>query len=219
MKRLVELWRTGLDWLITDYCISFFTYFTIIFAECAYVWSYYSTEVAIPFTVILLAYVLNVIVFGWLKGIWEGTRKELIFSILYVIMFIGLCIIGCIFNTLLCLALTIIPLIITYICIQLRDFQATNGFLRLTNKTFIKGFLYIVSQVIIIGCPYAIFVIFLVTIPTFPILLKVLIPVLYFIGIPFISLLEDEGASCNIFQIAYDITWDKDFEEFRNKMN
>ncbi|MGN1298856.1 MAG: hypothetical protein ACI4UE_02590 [Candidatus Scatovivens sp.] len=209
MKKIVEFWKRGITWLITDDLISFYTYFTIIFAECAYLWSHFSASVAIPFTIILLAYVLNVIVFAWLKGNWEGTRKELIFSILYVIIFIGLFIIGCIYKTSISIILTIIPLVITFIWIQLRTFQDTINISRSTDKLFSNKFFYILSQVIVIGCPYIVFVIFIAMIPTFPIILKVLIPIIYLPCIPLISLFEDETASCNIFEIAYDITWDK----------
>lgn len=149
MKKVVKLWKNGITGLFTEGSISFYTYFSIIFAECAYLWSHFSSSVAMPFTIILLAYVINVIVWGPLKGLWEGTKKELIFSILYVIIFIAL---------------------------------------------------------FIIGCPCIVFVIFIAMLPAFPIILKVLIPIIYLLCIPLIVVLEDEVA-CDIFEIAYDIDY------------
>ena len=207
MKKIVKFWKSGITWLLTDDLISFYTYFSIIFAECAYLWSYFPSSVAMPFTIILLAYVINVIVFGCLKGLWEGAKIEMIFSILYVIIFIGLFTIGCIYNTSISIVLTIIPLVITFIWIQLRECQdyIISWLANNLNKIFSNKFFYILSQVVVIGCPYIVFVIFIAMLPAFPIILKALIPIIYLLCIPLISLLEDE-ACCNIFEIAYDIT-------------
>lgn len=217
MKKIVESWKKGITWLFVEGLISFYTYFSIIFAECAYLWSHFSSSVAMTFTIILLAYVINVIGFGLLKGLWVGTKIELIFSILYVIIFISLLTIGCIYEASINIVLTIIPLVITFIWIQLEECQyiiisqMTEKLKKLKklkklNKIFSNKFFYILLQVIIIGCPYIVFVVFIVMLPTFPIILKVLIPIIYLLCIPLITLLEDE-AGCDIFEIAYDITW------------
>ena len=202
MKKVVKLWKNGITGLFTEGIVSFYTYFSIIFAECAYLWSHFSSSVAMPFTIILFAYVINVIVWGPMKGLWEGTKKELIFSILYVIIFIALFIIGCIYNTAISIVLTIIPLIITFICIQLKDGCSIFNCTKNELKIFIENLL----QVLVIGCPYIVFVIFIAMLPAFPIILKVLIPIIYLLCIPLIVVLEDEAA-CDIFEIAYDIDY------------
>ena len=166
-----------------------------------------------------MAYVINVIVLGCLKGRWEGDKIEIIFSILYEIIFIVLFIIGCIYNAYISIALTIIPLVITFIWILLRECQddIISWLTNKLNKIFSNKFLYILSQAVGIGCPYIVFVIFIAMLPEFPIILKVLIPIIYLLCIPLISILEDE-VGYNIFEIAYEITWNKELEYFSNKL-
>ena len=59
MKKLIENWNNGLHYLITDDLISFYTFFTIILAECSYLLSFHEFADAIPITIILLGYLLG----------------------------------------------------------------------------------------------------------------------------------------------------------------
>ena len=217
MKKVIENYFDAIYFLRTDDCVSFYTYFTIILAECAFLWSHYSASMAIPFTIILVAYIINVAVTGVLKGYWEGDRKELVFSILYVVNFICLFVIGCCIKLTMCIVLTGIPLIITAIWIQLRTFQDTTGISEVTDKLRKINFIWYFVQLIVLGVPYALFLISIIQIHTLPIILKVLILILYLLCIPFIVLLEEEFAAINIFELAYDIMWSKELEEFKKK--
>ena len=44
-------------------------------------------------------------------------------------------------------------------------------------------------------------------IPTIPITVKIVIPILYLLCMPLYAELEDDLATCDIFEIAYDVTW------------
>lgn len=191
MKKIVGFWKNGIDELINDETISFYTYFTIIFAECAFLWSQFSLSIAVPFTIIFFAHVINVIVFAWFKGFKGNQRTDVICSILYVSIFFMLFIIGCIFNILISIIVTIFPIIITFIGINSSEVQDAVS--------------DILLSIIVIGGPYIIFVISLWMIPEFSIILKGLISILYLICIPFICLLEDETSASNIFELADDI--------------
>lgn len=206
MKNLIENWMNGLSYLIADDHISFYTFFTVVLTECAYLWAFHESAIAIPITVILLGYILNVIVFSQLKGNVEGTKLEKVFSILYVLVFVTLFVIGCIFNWAIIVITTAILLGVTALWIVIRNLQGTS-------KIF-----WILSQIIIIGGPFVVFVIFCAKISFLPIALKVAIPLLYIILSPLIAYFEDDSAACNIFELAYDITWSKEYEEDCKKM-
>ena len=212
MKNLIESWIDGLSYLITDDLISFYTFFTVILAECSYLWGFHEVSVAIPITVILLGYMLNVIVFSFLKGCSEGTKLEKLFSILYVIVFVMLFIVGCIFNWCICIITTVILLAITALWIAIRNIQDTFIYLpKISPKldyliSVVNKFLYVASQIIIIGGPFVVFTIFFAKLTFIPTLLKVIIPTLYLVLCPFIAYFEDDLATCNVFELAYDVT-------------
>lgn len=218
MKNLIENWfenwREGLSYLIADDHISFYTFFTVILAECAYLWEYHEVSLAIPITVILLGYMLNVMVFARLKGNAEGTKLEKVFSILYVSVFVTLFVIGCFFNWAISVINTVILFGVTALWIVIRNHQDTFYYLPegspkiayLINKLFGDKIFWILSQIVIIGGPFVVFVIFCAKISFMPIALKVIIPLLYLIFSPFIAYFEDDSAASNIFELAYDVT-------------
>ena len=201
MKNLIDNWKAGLSYLFTDDLISFFSFFTIIFSECAYL-RFFTTQKMEIFTIILIGYVVNVIVCAFFKGFWEGTRIEVVFTILYSIVFVTLFIIGCCINLKISITFTIIPLIITAILIKIREHSCS-----------------ILAQFIVVGGPVIVLTITIIILPTLPIVLKIIIPILYAVCVPFISYMEDETSALNIFELAFDITWSKDLEDFRKKIS
>ena len=222
MKKLIENWNNGLHYLITDDLISFYTFFTIILAECSYLLSFHEFADAIPITIILLGYMLNVIVFARLKGNAEGTKLELVFSILYVTVFVTLFVIGCFFNLAISITTTAILFGVTALWIVIRNHQDTfyylpDGLPKITyliNNLFGNKIFWILSQIVIIGGPFIVFVIFCTKIPFLPIVLKVIIPLLYLSLSPLIANYEDDSAALNVFELAYAITWSKEYEEY-----
>lgn len=226
MKKAVRNWtKTLKNFLLEEDAISFYTFFTILLAECAFLWSNYSSTIAVKFTLILVAYIVNVLISAKLKGMWENDRKEVVFAIMYVVIFAIIFIIGCFINVLMNIILIAIPLIITFLWINIRILQNTT---LLYNPTSFWGRIeknltdlfdnnkiaYWISQIFVIGIPVALFVYFLATIQSLPIVLKILIPIGYIVLMPYIAYEEDWLGACNIFQIAYDITWTKEYEEW-----
>lgn len=225
MKRLFESWKDiAIGYLISDDLISFYTFFTVIFAECAYLWAFQTTGVAIGLTIVLLAYIVNVLVFAWLKGDYEGTKQELTIARLYVISFCVIFIIGCFISFWLNIMLTAIPFVITFWWIVIRDYQDTNyvgfgGIVGVIGKLFNNKVFWIISQIIVIGLPYVAFTRMLVLIPYIPLVLKIVISIVYLICAPFIALLEDEILAQNIFEIAYDIYYDEEYEKYMKELH
>lgn len=76
LEDVFEAWSDGLGYLIGDELNSYYTFFTVILAECAYLWAFYEKEIAMPFTVILFGYALNVIIGAVLKSWFEGSKIE-----------------------------------------------------------------------------------------------------------------------------------------------
>lgn len=215
MKKLIEAWTYGLSYLLGDIVISFYTFFTVAFAEVAYLWASQEEALAIPFTVIFLGYVLNVIVCAWFKGEWEGERKEVLFAIAYVVTFGILFVIGCFINFKMNIIMTVILLATTAVNIAIREWQscAYFGKFRKDNelvyvlKMSFKKIIYTLSQALVLGGPFVAFAVYLEQIPNLHVVLKVVIPIAYFLCIPLIAYYEDSSSARNIFELAYYITW------------
>ena len=211
MKKILEKWKRGCHYLIEDDLISYYTFFTVILAECSYLWTFYEAEIAVPFTLILLGYIINVLGTAWLKGIVEGSVFSAIVSIIYIIVFIVLLILSCSYDMILGIVLNLILFVVTAITIGIRTFQdsifySSNWFISKMQKLFSNESFWLMSQILLIGVPYVVFVIMFAQITYVPIVLKIIVPIVYLIIIPFISKLEDDLCACNIFELA--IEWD-----------
>ena len=218
MKKLFENWKSiAYNYMVCDDLISFYTFFTIIFAECAYLWAFETKFVAINLTIVFIAYIANILVFAWLKGWYEGEKGELIVARLYIVGFVTIFIVGCFISFWCNLLLTTIAFGVTYLWVKIRNFQDTQymefrGVVGAVSKLFNNAVFWVISQIIVIGVPFVAFVCMLTLVSELSITLKILIPIVYFIAAPFISLLEDEMVAQNIFEIAYDIFYNDKFE-------
>ncbi len=212
VKDAVGLWMSAWNFLITDDLISFYTFFTVIFAECAFLFANYPLKQAIPLSLILCLHIVNVIICSYKKSYNEGTRLEKTTIVVYGGVYIALLLIGCIFSILLSVVLTIIPVVVTFLWVRIRNCQDTLGLNNIIDKIFGNKIFWCFSQIVVIGLPFAVFVYFVATIKGLPIVFKILIPVIYFILMPFLSFLEDENAY-DIFEIAFDVEWSKESKE------
>lgn len=219
MKDLFDSWCRGWNFLINDELISWYAYFTIVLAEIAFLWGFLP-DIAMPFTILLGASILNIIVLGFLKGAREGAKEEIVFAILYAVFFVIIFIIGLFFNWIADIILFAIALIFTAMWINIRDFFAEIGY-RLSKKKFFKKvnrkMVMVIVEIFVIGLPLALFVCFTALSPL-PIWIKIVLPLVYTLLIPVIVYMEDGFAACNIFELAYDITWSKEMDEWCKKI-
>ena len=210
MKKIINEWKYGLAFLFDDDLISFYTFFTIVLSEIAFLWAFMPISQALPFTFILSGYILNVIISAFIQGMWETTITQKIFSVIYIFIFIGLLVTGCFFSIVVSILTFIIPIAITALWIRLRFFQDTEfayqpaKFTEFISKIFHNKVFYVFSQIVVVGGPIILLTIFIVFIPMLPIAFKIIIPIIYCLIIPLIVALEDETAACNIFELAYD---------------
>lgn len=218
MRKLFETWKVYFSYLLEEHIISFYIFFTVIFAECAYLWAFHTKFISIGLTIVFLAYIANVLVFSWLKSFYEGERKELIMARLYVVGFIVIFIVGCFIHFWFTVILTLIPFVITYLWIGIREFQdddyvGYDGIIGAIVRLFNNKVFWIISQVFVIGLPYMAFTVMLVLIPNILLILKIVIAILYLICAPFIAYAAcidfgyDELSNRDIFEIAYDISY------------
>ena len=210
MKKLIGAWKRGVVYFFQDELISFYTFFTLIFAERAYLWAFHDETWAFCLTVILLGYVFNVIECAWLKGAYEGRKLETGFTFYYSFAFIMMFVAGCLFNAKMTIILTVIPFSITALWIGIREFQVCvfYGFpkpVMLIRKLFNNKIFNICMHILVVGVPLGAFTICLAQIPTLDMAWKIIIPIVYTLCIPFIVLYEDSSAGLNIFELAYEI--------------
>lgn len=209
MKKLLEKWKFGSFCLIQDDHISYYTFFTIILAECSYLWVFHKPEIAIPLTLIMLGYIVNVIVTAWIKGIFEGTMFDTILSIIYVVVFVLLLIFACYYNMAIGIIFNVILFGATALSIIIRGYQNTvhcspNKFTYIMERLFANKVFWVISQIIVIGVPFITFTVLFAQITIIPIALRIIVPVLYAVIVPFIAALEDDLCACNIFELIYE---------------
>lgn len=192
MKGLLQKWKMGISYLCADDLISFYVFFTIIFAECAYVRSSCPEDVANMFTIILLGYVGNVLLCSWGKGVCEIKEGQLAMSICYVMLTVGLFVLGCIIDVKMNIALFAVPVVVTAVCVLLRYFYGS-----MSNKM-----LEDILQVATVIVPWMVFMVTITLIPEIPTAAQVLILAAHMICAPFMAYLEDNLACQNIFELA-----------------
>lgn len=219
MKKIFGSWKNVvINYLFQEDLISFYAFFSVIFIECAYLWLFQTKDIVVKFTFLLLAYVVNVVLFSWLKGMNEGNRLEIVFARLYTAGFAVIFLVGSYMNFFLNLILVAIAFSFTFVWILIRQYQnvcatrarGIEGWIRnlFRNKVF-----WTISQIVVIGLPFITFTCFLVLIPTLPVILKIIITLAYIILMPYTSLLEGAILAQSIFEIAYDIYWNPEIKE------
>lgn len=202
-------WLEDWDVLFTDDLISYYSFFTVIFAEIAYLWAFTDIKNLINITMILFCYIANVIGYAYIRCISHGFIEK-ISHYLYVGSFVFLFIIGCLFNWLVMVVTTVIAFGITALWIQIREHQSCEyvyfeGISKVTykiNRLFRNKYVWVISQAIVVGGPFILFTIFLVCIPGLPIYLKIGLPILHIILSPLFAFIEDEFAPGNVFELA-----------------
>lgn len=195
MQRIINKWKFGLEALLFDDLISYYTFFTILFTECFYLFAFHNLGVAIKLSAVLIGYVVTVLIAARLKSSID------LASLVYLIMFLALLVVGCFINWKLCIILTLTPLIITSIFITLREIQ--DGCDVFENEIFnkiVEGILILM----IVGIPFVLFTVFFCMISEIPYILKIIFPIEYLIICPFISAIEDDWAACNIFELLFE---------------
>ena len=206
MKNFLYNYFGGLELLLSDDLISYFAYFTTILVQVAFLWAFKVSN-ALFFTILLILSIVNVFIGAFWKSYVEGSKAEIIQSVAFSGAIVVLFIVGCKASFVTSLLLFAIPLIVTRLWITIREFQNTeflgynpNSMTMKISKLFHNKIIYILSYVITMLIPICLLVVFtaMTGLPTY---LKILLPLLYIFISPYIGLMEDEIATCSIFEL------------------
>lgn len=217
MKRLIDTWMIGVEGLIQGVSVSFYTFFTIVFAEIIYSW-FFLREKALLLTFVLIGYLLAICAFGYFKKIWTGTRKELILARLFLVMVAIVFAAGCFVDWLINIIFFVIPVGVAAVMVLIRDLQtmrfvaSENKMVRFLCYVFDSSLIWLVAEVFVMAVPIAClwYVLSLIGLDSSVI---VFIMAAYACIIPLIAWLEEEFVSDNIFELAYDVLWTEEFEK------
>ncbi len=195
MKGLIKKYAWAVDLLIKDETNTFYSFFTVIIAECIYLWNrHYSS--AKYFTIISIAYILNVIICALLEVRYEGEKQGAIASSIYGIVFIALIIIGCFINIPISIALVAIPIVFTLLI------SARGWLLQEIADSHIG--LGIFLNCLIVYLPCILFAFSVLKYMEMDLIWKITIIMLYVLVAPLICYFEDETAALTIFELATD---------------
>ena len=203
---MLGTWLDGFSVLVDDDLISFYTYFTMVFAEIAFLWSFFP-NIALPFTILLILSCIGILVTSYLKSSYESTEKDVPITLGYRIPFVILCGIGCFFNWFASIVLFSIPLLITGIWIVIRNFQDTifcydtGKLITAISKMFQNKVFWVISQIVVVGLPISLLAVGICT-TSLPVWAKVILIVVYAAIAPFIALLEHDMMGGDVFELA-----------------
>ena len=213
---MLESWFEGWTYLFNDDLVSYYSFFTAIFAEIAFLWGF-GVEGAMLYTILLLGCIANVLFVAFMKGCWfcETKERQQLLSRLYCAIYLFLIITGCLNSIKLTFALFVIPVAWTGFSIWLRGYQ---------NSVFGPGFskkehvMYVISKIIqipiilffsgvlLLLAPVGLVTYFVAHIEM-ALIWKIVLPVMVVIFAPFWAYIEDSWATQNIFELAYEIDW------------
>lgn len=207
---MIDNWLEGWANLLSDDLISYYSYFTAIFAEIALFWGF-GVENVLFYTILLLGCVVNVLITAFLKGCWfaETKKRQTALGHLYALTFLILFIIGMWGDLDNGPILFGIPLVWTGFTIWLREYQNSAfgfGFPDRVYKisAFIqKPVVLVSSQILLIGLPITVLGYGLAQIDI-AIGYKIALTVLSIIMAPVWAYIEDTWATQNIFELVYE---------------
>ncbi len=223
MRTWSDNYIEGILGLFAGGAISYHAYLTIVLSEILFVWKFVP-EYARAFTILLFANCSIICIFGLLKRLFLCTRKEEITAKVYWIALGVIFVIGCFVNFLYNLVLFLLPLVVTTVCILLRNFQM----MRFANSDspILKSIGGIVGSLILaILC-----MIFTVFMPIFCFgyflflsiesrLLILFILFAYALVMPFIAWFEEEFINENVFEIGFEVIWSESLDSLLKATN
>ena len=218
-----DKWESGMYGLAIDDLTSFYTYFTLVFSEIIVLWVRYQ-DIALLFTILLGGGLVNALLTSFLKGRFEGTKLELVFTILFWIIFGGAFISGFFFNMVASLVLFTIPIAFSGMSIVIRIFQNSKvkseiKFINALSDLFGRPLFWLFTQFVVLVIPYWVLVSSILMLPIDYFYIKIAICVAYGMLMPYFAYIEDEWGAQNIFELGFTVVWSKDLDEAVEVLN
>lgn len=210
---MLEAWSEGWAYLCSDDLVSYYSFFTVIFAEIAFLWGF-GVENALIFSILLAGCIVNVLFTAFLKGSWVCENKfcQRVSSIIYVMIYAVLLVVGLTINAKLTYIMFAVPFLWTGLAVWLRGYQNScfgPGFSKVVYaiSNFIqKPIVLISSQIILLGLPL-IFLGYFISQIEISLALKFILVVGSVLIAPIWAYVEDSWATKNIFELIYDNDW------------
>jgi len=222
IKDFFEDWISGVNGIVEGELITFYAYFSAVLSEIVYLWVAFQ-DIALPFTILGILSILNILICADFKGSYEGTKRELIVARIYVLVFVAIFIVGFFFNWLANLVIFLAPFILTGFLSFLNEYTSTI-FIREQNKIqkkisniFENPIVSIIARILVVALPFSVFALSILS-THFAIALKCIIIIGYALLVPAYAYLEDELAACNIFEIATWVLWSKEYEQAEKEL-
>jgi len=218
-----DKWESGMYGLAIDDLTSFYTYFTLAISEIILLWVCYQ-GIALPFTILLGVSLVNILATSFLKGRFEGTKLELVFTILFWVIFGGVFISGFFFNVVANLILFAIPIAYSGMSIMVRIFQNSKvkseiRFITVLSNLFGNPLFWLITQFVVLAVPYWALVSSILMLPIDSFYIKLAICVVYGMFMPYLAYIEDEWGAQNIFELGFTVVWSKDLDEAVEVLN
>ena len=208
IKNVKQIHSYSIDLLLKDELVSFSIYFTLLFSEILYFWTFYK-EKALVFTILNILYIFTIIFFAYLKYISEPTKKEEVCARLYPIVFILIFGIGCFIDRDFCIKVTVFPLLYTGFSIAINHIHYSKKlkpYIPFIDSVFLDTITFTLNRLLAVILP--VFVFSFITLSTsINMALKLIIISIYIIIFPFFAFIEDITGALNIFEIAYFIMY------------
>lgn len=225
MKRLkdfFEEWLSGVKFITEGELTTFYTYFSIVISEIICLWVAFH-EIALPFTILGILSMLNILICADLKGRYECTKTEWIIARIYASVFLGIFVVGFFFNWLANIVLFSLPFILTGLLSFLNEFTDTiviGEQSEIEKKIFNimeNPVIGRIARVLVIVLPFFVFTLSIFS-THLAVASKFIIIVGYALLVPVYAYLEDELAACNIFEIVTWVTWSKEYEQAEKEL-
>jgi len=222
-EKWYENWENGMYGVLLYDLISFYSYFTIVFAEIVVLWLHYQ-KIALPFTIFLSLSLINILAISYFKGKYEGTKLELVFTVVFWVIFAGTFIPGFFFDVMANLILFAIPIGFTGLSVVIRFFQNTKfsygpQFILAISKAFESVLVWIFTQFIVLFIPYYMLVKSVLSLPIDSFVIKIAICAVYGMIVPYFAYIEDEWGAQNIFELGFSVVWNPELEEAIEEFN
>lgn len=213
---MFESWFEGLAYLLSDNLVSYYSFFTAIFAEIAFLWGF-GVEGAMLYTILLVACIVNVLFVAFLKGSWfcETKERQQILSGLYCAIYLMLFITGCLNSIKLTFVLSVIPVAWTGFSIWIRGYQNSvcgPGFSKREHVMYVISeiihipIVLFLSELLVLVTPIGVMSYFIAQLDL-ALAWKIVLPILAVILAPLWAYVEDSWATQNIFELAYEVDW------------
>lgn len=196
------IWLDGLGSLFEDLSVSWWTYFSLVLAQIAFLLGgVYQTEVAVAYIILFAISAVSILLCGFVSQ----TMGSVVASVVQNLVLVAIFVIGCCIDGALAILVLGIPLGITILWEKIRQWQCCSDL-------FDNNLLYWSTQIFIMCIPLAAFIVGLLVLP-WTSGIKIWILIAYILVTPMIATFEgaitDMGIGETMFYVYHAIAYQK----------